>query len=86
MLEQQLHRQTKIQENLSSGKKITYLITFPNGELANDAKIFLEKQGFNKLVVVHHDKVHSKTWEAEYSIKRIDEWIAEKEKNKNYKN
>jgi len=84
MLEQQLHRQSKIQENFSSGKKITYLITFPNGELANDAKIFLEKQVSNKLVVVvHHDKIHSKTWQAEYNIKRIDEWIAEKEKTKN---
>ena len=40
----------------------------------------MEKQEFNELVVTHYDKVHSKTWEAEYKIKRIDEWIAEKEK------
>jgi hypothetical protein len=30
--------------------------------------------------VVHHDKVHTKTWKAEYNITRIDELIAEKEK------
>ncbi|CAG8702086.1 7926_t:CDS:2, partial [Ambispora leptoticha] len=44
-------------------KAITYLISFPTGELANDAKVFLEKEELMELVTTHHDKVHGKTWE-----------------------
>ncbi|CAG8766960.1 6356_t:CDS:2, partial [Ambispora leptoticha] len=81
ILDQQIHRQTKIQENFSSTKSIIYLLTFPTGELANDAQVFFEKKELAELVITHHDQVHGKTWEAEYNIKRIDEKIVEKEKN-----
>jgi len=77
---QHINRQKKIVENFNSSKKIIYLISFPSGELADDFKKFLAKEEIEELTIVHHDKIHSKTWEAEYNIKRIDEWITEKKK------
>ncbi|CAG8629967.1 425_t:CDS:2, partial [Ambispora gerdemannii] len=73
ILDQQIHRRKKIQENFSSSKAITYLLTSPTGELSNDVQSFLWKKEVTELVITHHDKVHGKTWEAEYNIKRIDE-------------
>ncbi|CAH1756642.1 19178_t:CDS:2 [Entrophospora sp. SA101] len=73
ILEQQIYRQGKIQENFSSAKTITYLISFSTGELTNDFQNFLINEEISELLATHHDKVHSKTWEAEYNIKRIDE-------------
>lgn len=72
ILEQQIYHQGKIRENFSSTKEIIYLINLPTGELANDLQSFLRKKEFTELVVTHHDKVHGKTWEAEYNVKRID--------------
>jgi len=39
----------------------------------NDLQTFLRKKEFTELTVTHHDKVHGKTWEVEYNIKRIEE-------------
>ncbi|MCE8164071.1 MAG: ATP-dependent helicase [Candidatus Moeniiplasma glomeromycotorum] len=78
--EQQITRQEKIMEHFDSSKTITYLLTFPSGELAHDFQVFLSQKENGGLLVAHHDKVHTKTWKAEYNITRIDELITEKEK------
>jgi hypothetical protein len=75
ILKQQIYHWEKVKQNFSSSKKIIHLITFPTGELANDFKDFLVKEEIEWLTVTHHDKIHSKTWETEYGIKRIDELI-----------
>ena len=77
---QQINRQEKITENFNFSKTIAYLISFPTGELASDFQIFLSQKEAGELLVSHHDKVHTKTWKAEYNVARIDELIAEKEK------
>ncbi|KLL02612.1 MAG: hypothetical protein MRECE_60c001 [Mycoplasmataceae bacterium CE_OT135] len=78
--EQQIWRKEKIIENFASSKTIIYLITFPSGELANDFRGFLSQKQDRELLVVHHDQVHGKVWENAYDLKRIDDFIYEKEK------
>jgi len=78
--EQQIYRKTKITESFNSAKPITYLISFPSGEVAHDFQKFLNKKQVGELLVAHHDQVHGKIWVAEYNLKRIDHFIEEKEK------
>ncbi|CAG8454168.1 17324_t:CDS:2 [Cetraspora pellucida] len=77
---QQIIHQEKIAEDFNSAKPIVYLVSFPTGELAHDFRVFLNQKENVELLVVHHDKVHTKTWKVEYNILRIDELIGEKEK------
>lgn len=78
--EQQTRRKGKIVENFNSAKNIIYLVSFPNGEIANDFREFLVKKQEKELLVVHHDQVYGKIWDSEYSLKKIDDFIYEKEK------
>ncbi|CAG8502227.1 1800_t:CDS:2 [Gigaspora margarita] len=77
---QQIDHQEKIAENFDSVKTIVYLISLPTGELVHDLQKFLNQKEIGELLVAHHDKIHTKTWQAEYNISRIDELIVEKEK------
>ena len=84
--EQQIYRKAKIIEDFNLAKSITYLISFPNGEIAHDFRKFLIKKQDEEFLVAHHDQVHGKTSTAEYNLKRIDNFIEEREKNFRSKN
>jgi superfamily I DNA/RNA helicase len=86
ILEQQFHRQEKIFNEFFSAKPITYLISFPSGELANDFQNFLREEKISELRVTHHDKINTEAWKADYGILRIDKLIESEAKTERKRN